>query len=156
MISIVMALIALATIGSGVVLAGAGFAPFWSALGLAFVIVAPLAMAMIGIPPREFIASLGSAVRAESSTPRQLAEAHAALNTWRRLLTINAGVFTLIGLIAMLVAVEMREEMLSSFSRGLATAITVVLYVLMIQGLVVHPLIARVKRAQAGLMTHNG
>lgn len=151
MMSFLMLVVLGGLVAVGVVASGAGLGPFVEGYSVTIALLAPAAIVMIGIPPRHAAAAIRHALYPGAATTGQLEEAAVALETWRRALNLTAGIFPLIGLVAMLVGFDPDHNSLDQVAQGVATAITVTLYVLMLHALVVRPLIGRVHHARARL-----
>lgn len=143
----VMVLVVVASLGGAVFISGVGIAPFVVIDALILTLVIPPALVMIGTPPRDFLGAFRVALRPEGALQEDLVSARAVLRGLGRLITLSVALYSMIALIAILYSIEPGDaDRVYSVGRGVATVIAHVLYALLLQAVVVHPLVIRTER----------
>jgi hypothetical protein len=145
LISVVLGAFALAVWISGV-----GLAPYVVVDAVIPVLVVPAALVMIGVSPRQFVSAFSVAIRPGDSPSDELAAARVVITGFSRLTFISVGVFVTIGAIAMLHDLPADgSNPLRALMVGDRTLIVDVLYALILQALLIHPLLIRLDRRRS-------
>ncbi len=147
MLSLVMVVLVLCTVGLGIVLSGVGFGVYFSLEALLLMVIAPVAIMLIGVAPRVFFGAFGTAFYPRSADAEDLHIARSVLSRYGRLLPLSAALYMTIGLIAMAGGIGPAEsEHLWSLGPGVATLLLDLFYVLILEVVLVQPLLARIDR----------
>jgi len=147
MISLVMVVLVLGTVVLGIILSGVGFAPYVSLEALLLIVIAPVAMMLIGVTPRVFFGAFVSAFDPRSADAEDLYIARSVVSRYGRLLPIAAALYATIGLIAMGMGIgPSATDHIWSLGPGVATLLLDLLYVLILEVVLIQPLLARLDR----------
>lgn len=147
MFSLVMVVLVLGTVVLGIILSGVGFAPYWSLEALLLIVIAPVAMMLIGVTPRLFFGAFATAFNPRSADAEDLQVARSVVSRYGRLLPVAAALYATIGLIAMGVGIGPgATEQIWSLGPGVATLLLDLLYVLILEVVLIQPLLARLDR----------
>lgn len=145
---ILMVVIVLGTLGLATWISGVGIVPFVVVDAVIPVVIVPAVLVMIGISPSQFAGAFRTAFQPDDASDDKLVTARAVLKSFSRMIGISVALFVTVGVIAMIHDLPSGPfDPAYYLLKGSGTLLVDLLYALILQGMVVQPLIIRLKLA---------